>query len=79
MSGCWWPALSPLDARVLRATDALSVRSVERVAGLACCSEQLARSSLGRLRGWMLVEVDGSRPSRCLRTRDGDVALEHEP
>lgn len=71
--------LSPLDVRVLRATDAFHVRTVERVARLADCSEDVARSSLRRMRGWMLVEPDGSRPSRWLRTRDGDVALEHQP
>lgn len=71
--------LSALDARVLRATDPLRVRTAERVARLACCSEDLARSSLRRLRRRMLVEVDGSRPTGWLRTRDGDLALEHSP
>jgi hypothetical protein len=71
--------LSRLDVRVLRATDAFDVRTVERVARLADCSEDVARSSLRRMRGQMLVEPDGSRPSRWLRTRDGDVALEHQP
>ncbi len=79
MSGSSWLVLGPLDARVLRATDPLRERGVERVARLAGCSEDLARSSLRRLRGRMLVEVDGSRPSRWLRTRHGDVALEHHP
>jgi hypothetical protein len=27
----------------------------------------------------MLVEVDGSTPAQWLRTRDGDIALEHDP
>jgi hypothetical protein len=71
--------LSELDARVLRATDPSRVRRVERVARLACCSEELAASSLRRLRGRMLVEVDGCRPRGWLRTRDGDVVLEHTP
>jgi hypothetical protein len=69
--------LSELDARVLRATDPLRVRRAERVARLACCAEDVAASSLRRLRGRMLVEVDGSRPTGWLRTRDGDLALEH--
>lgn len=71
--------LSGVDARVLRATDPMRERTVERVARLAGCSEELARSSLRRLRGRMLVEPDGCRPSGWLRTRDGDVALEHQP
>jgi hypothetical protein len=76
-----WPrlVLSPLDARVLRATDPLRVRGVERVARLAGCSEELAHSSLRRLRIRMLVEDDGERPSGWLRSRDGDVVLEHQP
>jgi len=76
-----WPrvVLSPLDARVLRATDPLRVRGVDRVALLAGCSEELARNSLWRLRVRMLVEDDGDRPSGWLRTYDGDVALEHQP
>jgi hypothetical protein len=74
-----WLVLSELDARVLRATDPSRVRRVERVARLACCSEELAASSLRRLRGRMLVEVDGCRPRGWLRTRDGDVVLEHTP
>lgn len=72
-------ARTSLDVRVLRATDPSYIRSVERVAALAGCSQELALSALRRLRGRMLVEVDGSRPARWLRTRDGDVALEHEP
>jgi hypothetical protein len=79
MSGRWWPALSSLDARVLRATDPLLVCSVARVASLAGCGEDVARSSLRRLRRWMLVEADRSRPARWRRTVYGDVALEHEP
>jgi hypothetical protein len=72
-------SLSPLDARVLRATDAFYVRTAERVARLADCSEDVASSCLRRLRGRMLVEPDGSRPTGWLRTRDGDLALEHHP
>lgn len=79
MSGVSRQLLSPLDARVLRATDPLRLRSVERVAGLAGCSEELARSSLRRLRVRMLVEDDGRRRGGWLRTYAGDVALEHEP
>jgi hypothetical protein len=72
-------SLTSLDARVLRATDPMRVRRVERVARLACCAEDVAASSLRRLRGRMLVEVDGGRPSGWLRTREGDLALEHAP
>lgn len=79
MTGAVSLTLSPLDARVLRATDPLRERTVERVARLADCSEDLARSSLRRLRGRMLVEPDGGRPTGWLRTHYGDVALEHQP
>jgi hypothetical protein len=71
--------LSALDARVLRATDPLRERTAERVAGIVGCSEDVAASCLRRLRGRMLVEVDGSRPTGWLRTHRGDVALEHAP
>lgn len=74
-----WPALSGLDARVLRATDPLRERTAERVADVAGCAEDVARSSLRRLRGRMLVEPDGCRPTGWLRTHRGDVALEHQP
>jgi hypothetical protein len=79
MNGAVSLMLSPLDARVLRATDPLRERTVGRVAQLAGCSEDVAHSCLRRLRGRMLVEVDGSRLTGWLRTREGDVALEHEP
>jgi hypothetical protein len=79
MSGACWPSVGELDARVLRATDPLRERTVERVARLAGCSEDVARSCLKRLRGRMLVEPDGARPTGWLRTRDGDVVLEHQP
>jgi hypothetical protein len=79
MSGWLSLTLSPLDARVLRATDPFRERTVGRVARLADCSEDLAGSSLRRLRGRMLVEPDGCRPTGWLRTREGDVALEHQP
>ena len=66
MSGSSWSALNPLDARVLWATDPLAVRRVERVARLAGCSEEIARSSLRRLVGrdaWLeptaAVRADG--------------------
>jgi hypothetical protein len=79
MSGARSLAVSALDARVLRATDRLRERTVEHVAGLAGCSEDVARSCLERLRGRMLVEPDGARRTGWLRTRDGDVVLEHRP
>jgi hypothetical protein len=79
MSVSSWLTLSPLDARVLRATDAFDIRTVERVARLAGCSEELVASSLRRLRGRVLVEVDGGDPTGWLRTRHGDLALEHAP
>lgn len=77
MSGWSGPVLAGLDARVLRATDPLRERSAGRVAGLAGCSEEVAASCLRRLRGRMLVEVDGCRPTGWLRTHRGDLALEH--
>jgi hypothetical protein len=73
MSGSSWLTVSPLDARVLRATEPFRERTAARVAQRACCAEDVALSSLRRLRGRMLVEVDGSRPSRWLRTHHGDV------
>jgi hypothetical protein len=79
MSGPGWLALSPLDARVLRATEPFRERTAARVAKQAGCAEDVCLSALRRLRGRMLVEVDGSRPSRWLRTHHGDVALEHHP
>ncbi len=71
--------LSPLDGRVLRATDPFRERTVVRLAELAGCSEDVVSSCLRRLRGRMLVEPDGCRPTGWLRTRRGDVALEHQP
>lgn len=71
--------LSALDARVLRAIDPLRERTAERAALLAGCSEEVAASCLRRLRGRMLVEVDGCRPTGWLRTYRGDVVLEHQP
>ena len=70
--------LSGLDVRVLRATDPLDVRTVARVAQRAGCAEDVVRSSLGRLRRRMLVESHRGRPTGWLRTRDGDVVLEHQ-
>jgi hypothetical protein len=76
---CVRPALlNPLDARVLRATDPFRERTAARVALLAVCSEDVAASCLRRLRGRMLIEPDGCRPTGWLRTREGDVALEHQ-
>ncbi|MHB1568253.1 MAG: hypothetical protein ACYCXW_09300 [Solirubrobacteraceae bacterium] len=79
MSGGVWPVLSGLDARVLRATDARGERSPEKVGELAGCAADVALSALRRLRGACLVEADGERPQRWLRTHRGDVALEHAP
>ena len=79
MSGAWRPELSSLDARVLRATDARYERSSERVGELARCAPDVALSTLRRLRVRELVEDDGERPRRWLRTHRGDVALEHAP
>jgi hypothetical protein len=79
MSGAVSLTLSELDARVLRAVEPFRVRTAERIAGLVGCSEDVASSCLRRLRTRMLVEVDGCRPSGWLRTRSGDVALEHQP
>jgi hypothetical protein len=79
MSGAVSLTLSALDARVLRATDPLRERTAVRVAGIVGCSEDVAVSCLRRLRGGMLVEVDGCRPAGWLRTHRGDVALEHQP
>jgi hypothetical protein len=79
MSGSSWPALSELDARVLRATRALRERTAAGVAREVGCSEDVAVSALRRLRGRMLVEIDGCRPTGWLRTHRGDVALEHQP
>ena len=78
MSVAWWLVLSPLDARVLRATDALWGRTAAGVAGRAGCAEDVAVSCLRRLRGRMLVEVDNRcRPAGWRRTYHGDLALEH--
>jgi hypothetical protein len=79
MSGGWRPQLSALDARVLRATDARYERSPEKVGELAGCSGEVALSTLRRLRVRELVEDDGERPRRWLRTHRGDLALEHAP
>jgi len=79
MTGGSWAGLSGLDARVLRATDARYERSPERVGQLAGCAADVALSALRRLRGACLVEDDGERPQRWLRTHRGDVALEHVP
>ena len=79
MSGYWWPVLSALDARVLRATDARYERSPEKVGELARCTTDVALSTLRRLRVRELVEDDGERPQRWLRAHRGDVVLEHQP
>ncbi len=79
MSRASWLELSALDARVLRATDPRYERSPERVGELARCAADVALSTLRRLRVACLVEDDGERPQRWLRTDRGDVALEHAP
>ena len=72
-------ALSELDARVLRATDPRYERSPEKIGDLAGCAADVALSTLRRLRCACLVEDDGERPQRWLRTHRGDVVLEHQP
>ena len=73
------PMLRALDARVLRATDARYERSPEKIGALAGCAADVALSVLRRLRVRALVEDDGERPQRWLRTHGGDVVLEHQP
>jgi hypothetical protein len=79
MNGAVSLTLSALDARVLRATDARCERSPEKIGELSGCAADVALSVLRRLRGACLVEDDGCRPRRWLRTHRGDVALEHQP
>jgi len=71
--------LSELDARALRATDPRYERSPEMIGDLAGCAADVALSTLRRLRCGYLVEDDGERPQRWLRTHRGDVVLEHQP
>ena len=79
MNGAVSPVLSALDARVLRAADSRSERSPEKVGELAGCAADVALSTLRRLRVACLVEDDGCRPQRWLRTYHGEVALERQP
>ena len=79
MNGAVSLVLSALDTRVLRATDARCGRSPEKIGELAGCAADVALSVLRRLRGFYLVDDDGCRPQRWLRTYHGDVALEHQP
>jgi hypothetical protein len=79
MNGAVSLTLSAPDARVLRATDARYERSPEKIGELSGCAADVALSVLRRLRGACLVEDDGCRPQRWLRTHRGDVALEHQP
>jgi hypothetical protein len=79
MNGAVSLTLGALDARVLRATDPRYERSPEKIGELAGCAADVALSALCRLRGAYLVEDDGERPRRWLRTDRGDVALEHQP
>lgn len=78
MSRVGWLSLSALDARILRATDPRYERSPEKIGELAGCAADVALSVLRRLRVRDLVEDDGERPQRWLRTHRGDVALEHQ-
>lgn len=71
--------LTPLDARVLRATQPFGVRTTKQVAHAVGCGEDVAASCLRRLSARTLVEVDGCRPTGWLRTHRGDVVLEHQP
>jgi hypothetical protein len=79
MNSAMSSSLSALDRRVLRATDARYERSPEKIGEQAGCAADVALSALRRLRGFCLVEDDGCRPQRWLRTHRGDVALEHQP
>jgi hypothetical protein len=79
MSRAMPQTLCALDARVLRATEPFRERTAASVAQAVGCSEDVAASCLRRLRARMLVEPDGCRPTGWLRTRWGDVALEHQP
>jgi hypothetical protein len=67
MTGARWLGLAPLDARVLRATDAYRERTAERVARLAGCSEEEARRSLKRL-----PPRSGARPT-AVNGRPGEL------
>jgi hypothetical protein len=69
--------LSELDARILRATDPTYERTPQRIGQLASCAPDVALSTVRRLRRWYLVEDDGRRPARWLRTLHGDIAIEH--
>ena len=81
MSRASWPELGALDARVLRATDPRYQRflHLERVGELAGRAADVALSTLRRLRVACLVEDDGERAQRWLRTHRGDLSLEHAP
>jgi hypothetical protein len=61
----------------LRATDPSRERSPERIGQLAGRQPDVALSALERLRVPGLVEDNGCRPRRWLRTSRGDVLLEH--
>lgn len=67
-------ALSNFDARMLRACDSLTPRSVEAVAMLARCSPVLAAFALHRLAKHELVRADSHQ--RYVRTARGDAVLE---
>ena len=71
--------LSPLDRRVLRATDPRYELTVAQVAKLADCAQDVVASALRRLSRRMLIEPDGSRPTGWLRTHRGELFLEHQP
>jgi hypothetical protein len=71
--------ISELDARILRATDRCRERTPDRIGELAGCQADVALSSLRRLRLHYLVEDDGRRPARWLRTWQGDRHLKLRP
>jgi hypothetical protein len=68
--------ISDLDARVLRATDRRYERTPAQIGHVAGCAPGVARSCLRRLRLRYLVEEDGRRPARWLRSAQGDGLLE---
>ena len=70
MNGAVSLRLSELDVRVLRATDSRYERTPEKVGELAGCAADVALSALRRLRRADLVEDDGCRPQRWLRTHE---------
>ena len=78
MTGASWLQLAPLDAGAARHRR-VSRAERECVARMAGCSQEEARRSLKRLRGKLMIEPDGRCLTGWLRTRRGDLALEHAP